>query len=421
MVAVAMTFTLVSCGGNKKSDEGNAGGKKETITVWAWDPNFNIAIMNEAKAVYEKENPNVNIEVIDFAKADVEQKLHTLLASGSTKDLPEIVLVEDYNAQKFLQSYPGAFEELTDKIPYGDFAEYKKSFMTLDNKTYGVPFDSGVTGYYYREDMLAEGGFKPTDLENITWDRFIEIGKAVKEKTGKPMLTLDPSDLALLRVMMNGAGSWYFDKTGNPYLTQNEALKQGLTVLKTLLDTGIATKITGWADFVKGFNSGSVVGVPTGVWITPSVKQEANQSGLWRVAPIPRLNIEGAKNASNLGGSSWYILSGSEEKESAVEFMASVYTNNEFYETILTKNGALAAYLPSMSGEAYTEKSEFFNGQEIYKDFSKWMKEVPVVNYGMYTYEAEAIIAAEFSQILNGKSIDESLKSVEEQVKMQIK
>lgn len=424
ILTAATTLSLIGCGANnntKTANETSGGSGKKTVTVWAWDPKFNIAIMNEAKEVYEKENPNVEINVVDFAKTDVEQKLHTILASGTTKDLPEIVLIEDYNSQKYIQSYPGAFEDLTGKMPFDQFAQYKTKILTVDGKTYGVPFDSGVTGYYYRTDILTQAGFKEEDLKNITWERFIEIGKVVKEKTGKPMLAIDPSDLGLLRTILNGAGTWYFDKEGNPYFTQNEALKEGLQVMKTMVDTGVASMYSGWADFLKGFNSGAVAGVATGVWITPSVMQEESQKGLWRIAPTPRLQVKGAVNASNLGGSSWYVLSGSENKDAAIEFMKSVYTNKDFYQTILAKNGAVASYLPSMDGEAYKKQSDYFGGQAIYADMSKWMKEVPSVSYGMYTYEAEAILASGFSEVLNGKSIDEVLKSVEEQVKMQIK
>lgn len=424
ILAGAMSLSLVACGSGQTSDVSavkDDPNKEQTITVWAWDPNFNIAVMNEAKAIYEKANPNIKIEIVDFAKADVEQKLHTILAAQTKKDLPEIVLIEDYNAQKYLQSYPGAFEELTDKIPYDKFADYKKGYMTVDGKSYGVPFDSGVTGYYYRIDVLEKAGFKAEDLNNITWDRFIEIGKVVKEKTGMPMLSTDPSDLGLLRVMLNGAGTWYCDKDGNPYFANNDAMKEGLGVMKTLIDTGVSAKHSGWADFLKSFNSGSVAGVPTGIWITASIKQEPSQSGLWRVAPIPRLNATGAVNASNLGGSSWYVLSDSDSKDAAINFLKDSYTNEDFYQTSLEKIGAVGTYIPSMDGEAYTKPEEFFGGQTIYSDMSKWMKEVPQVNTGMYTYEAEAILSAGFNDILNGKSIDEVLKSVEEQVKNQIK
>jgi len=127
----------------------------------------------------------VTFEIVDLAKADVEQKLHINLASGVTAGLPDIVLIEDYNAQKYLQSYPGAFADLTDKIKFSDFANYKVGLMTLDGKVYGVPFDSGVSGLFYRTDYLEKAGYKSEDLNNITWDKFIEIGKRLKRRPAK--------------------------------------------------------------------------------------------------------------------------------------------------------------------------------------------------------------------------------------------
>ena len=128
------------------------------VTVWAWDPNFNIAIMKEAGARYTAKHPDVTFKIVDMAKADLEQKLQTQLASGSTKSLPDIVLVEDYNAPKYLRSFPGAFEPMSGVVDYSGFARYKVDLMTMDGKVYGLPFDAGVTGMYYRKDLLAKAG-----------------------------------------------------------------------------------------------------------------------------------------------------------------------------------------------------------------------------------------------------------------------
>ncbi len=127
------------------------------LTVWCWDPNFNGATMKEAGERYKATHPDVTLNIVDFAKADLEQKLQAQLASGTTEGLPDIVLIEDYGAQKYLQSFPGAFEPLNGKIDYGAFAPYKVELATVDGKTYSLPFDSGVTGLFYRSDYL-EGG-----------------------------------------------------------------------------------------------------------------------------------------------------------------------------------------------------------------------------------------------------------------------
>ena len=71
--------------------------------------------MNEAIARYTAMHPGDTITVVDFAKGDLETKLQTQLASGTTEGLPDIVLIEDYGAQKYLLSFPGAFEPLSTK------------------------------------------------------------------------------------------------------------------------------------------------------------------------------------------------------------------------------------------------------------------------------------------------------------------
>ncbi|PKM57817.1 MAG: ABC transporter substrate-binding protein [Firmicutes bacterium HGW-Firmicutes-3] len=393
----------------------------QKLTIWAWDPNFNIAIMNRAGEIYKESNTEVEFEVVDFAKGDLEQKLHTMLASGTTDGLPDIVLIEDYNSQKYLQSYPGSFEDLTGKINHSDFAEYKVALMTMDNSVYGVPFDSGVAGTYYRTDYLAEAGFSPEDMNNITWDRFIEIGEEVFEKTGHQMMATDPYDGGLMRIMLNGAGSWYFDNDGNPTIANNVALAEAARIYTKIVNSPMTKKTSGWGEWVGALNTGDVASITTGVWITGSVKAEASQSGLWALAPVPKLDVPGAVNASNLGGSSWYVLSSSANKDLAVDFLNETFGKDvDFYQEILISNGAVGSYLPSASGEAYSAGDEFFGNQVVFGEFAKWMDEIPSLNYGLYTYEADAAILAEMASIYEGGSVEEAMARAEEQVKSQI-
>jgi lactose/L-arabinose transport system substrate-binding protein len=389
----------------------------KTITIWAWDPNFNIAIMQEAAARYQKINPNVEFDIVSMAKADVEQKLNTILASGVKTALPEIVLIEDYNAQKYLQSYPGSFADLTKQFNYSEFAPYKVKLMTLNNKVYGVPFDSGVAGWFYRRDYLEQAGFKASDLENITWDRFIEIGKVVKAKTGKYMIAADPYDGGLMRTLLQSAGTWYFDSNGKPYIANNPVLKEAVKLYKEIRDSGIAKEVSGWNEWVGSFNNGDSASVVTGVWIVGSIKAEKSQSGKWGLAPIPRMNIKGAVNASNLGGSSWYVLQNSKNKDVAIDFLKKIYArDSSFYQKILVDRGAVGTWLPAQNGSAYKAKDPFFGNQSIYALFSDWMKKIPSVDYGMFTYEADAAIMAVMPDVYSGKiSIDEALKRAEEQ------
>ncbi|MGO4441223.1 ABC transporter substrate-binding protein [Rhizobium sp. RAF56] len=390
------------------------------LTIWCWDPNFNVAIMKEAGARYTKAHPDTTFNIVDFAKADVEQKLQTGLSAGGT-GLPDIVLIEDYGAQKYLQSFPGAFAAMSDKVDYSGFAPYKVNLMTLDGKVYGMPFDTGVTGLYYRKDYLEAAGLKPADMQNITWDRFIEIGKQVEAKTGKKMMGLDLNDAGIVRIMMQSAGGWYFDKDGNPNITGNAALKASLETLGKLISNNVYKPAAGWANWVGTFTSGDVAAVTTGVWITGTVKAQADQAGKWGVAPIPALSVEGAGHASNLGGSSWYVLANSQGKDEAIDFLNEIYAKDiDFYQKILVDRGAVGSLLAARAGVSYAEADPFFGGEKVWQNFSDWLAKVPAVNYGIFTNEADAAVVSQIPAIAKGGSVDDALKAIEAQVKAQI-
>ncbi|KKB13061.1 ABC transporter substrate-binding protein [Devosia geojensis] len=391
------------------------------LVVWCWDPNFNGATMQEAFSRYQAEHPDDTINVVIFDKAAMEQKLQAQLASGSTDGLPDIVLIEDYRAQKYLQSFPGAFEPLNSHIDYSTFAPYKVELATLNGQTYSLPFDSGVTGYFYRTDLLAEAGFGPEDLENITWDQLIEIGKTVKEETGQILLPIDPTGSDWIRIMLQSAGSWYFDADGNVTIAGNPVFKAALETYQRLIASGITTPVSGWTEYTGSFTSGKTLSTFSGVWMTATIKANPDQAGQWGVAPSPRLDgVEGAGNASNLGGSSWYVLSSAPQKEMAIDFLATIWGSDvDFYQKILVNQGALGSLLAAREGEAYQASDEFFSGQPVWQNFSDWLAEIPAVNYGIFTEEADAAVVAQVPAITSGGNIDDIIAAIDAQVRQQ--
>ncbi|MBN9317197.1 MAG: extracellular solute-binding protein [Devosia sp.] len=391
------------------------------VTVWCWDPNFNGATMKEAAARYTAAHPDVTFNIVDFAKADLEQKLQAQLASGTTEGLPDIVLIEDYGAQKYLQSFPGAFEPLTGKVDYTGFAPYKVELATLNGQTYSLPFDSGVTGFFYRSDYLKDAGYDDAALQDITWDKFIEIGKDVEAKTGHKLISLDLNDAGLLRIMLQSAGAWYFTPDGQSAIAGNAKFKAALTNFAHVLQSGVYKQVAGWNDYTGAFTSGEVSGTVTGVWMTGTIKAQPDQSGKWGVAPIPKLDgVEGATHASNLGGSSWYVIASSAEKAEATDFLATVWGKDvDFYQKILINQGALGSLLAAREGEAFKASDAFFGGQAVWQNFSDWLAAIPGVNYGIFTNEADAAVIAQIPALKDGGDIDAAIAAIDAQVKQQ--
>lgn len=418
VTTLVMALSIAACGSKDTNTD------EQKLTIWAWDKAFNIAALEEAKIAYLEDNPDVEIEIVEYAQDDLMQKLNTGLNSGVTEGLPNITLIEDYRIAGILASYPDAVMNLSDIVNYDDFAQYKVANMTVDGKQYGVPFDSGVTAMFYRTDLIEESGFSVDEIEaGITWDRFIEIGEAVKEKTGVSMLTLDPSDFGLVRTMMQSSGTWYTDEDGKLNLVGNEKLEKILATYQKLMESGIVNQHTDWAQFVGAVNEGKATTVPTGCWFASSISQEESQSGNWRIAPIPTVSdIPESVGYSNSGGSSWYVLDKVGNNELAADFMAKTFAGDvNLMNTLVEKINLVSTYLPASDGENNMKENEYFSNQKIFELFGQWTEQIPSVVYGMNTYAIEDLLEIEYQKVsTSGISLEEVLKNTDSQAKSQL-
>lgn len=411
---ILVVFILIGCGKENP---------KNTLKVWAWDPNFNIKAIRIAEEEYNLKHPNnkINLEIIDMARLDLEQKLITVLSTEDTQTYPDILLLGDRNAPMILSTYASEFVPLQDIINYKDFAAYKVKNMTLGDRIYGVPFDTGVTGLFYRKDILEKAGYSEKDLINITWDKFEEIGKNVKQKTGIDMITFIPTEMAMFETILQSQNSNYFTLDGKLNLTKNIYAIKALNIIRKMLDEKIVKQATDWTTFVSAINNGTAASTISGAWFTATIMSVPEQKGLWRIAATPRVGKDGL-NASNEGGSSWYIMN-TQQKEVAREFLSKTLgSDTELYQKLLKEVGLIGTFLPAANGIAYDEKVEFFGGQKIYKDFMNWMKEVPSVEYGKYYGEVTSSFMELVPEYYSGKLTgEEFLKNVQDKAEYLIK
>lgn len=419
-VAIATTATvgvLAGCGSDKKE---TAKKDENTVTVWAWDETFNIKAVEEAKKVYE--NDDVNVKVVTMSQDDIVQKLNTALASGNVDGLPNIVLVEDYRIQGYLASYPDAFSDLSKIVDEDAFASYKFAVNKVDDKIYGVPFDSGVTGNYFRTDYIEEAGYTEEDMNNLTWDGYVKLAQDVKEKTGKKITEMNPSDLGRARIIMQQAGEWYTNDAGEVTIKDNKSLKYALEMIAKLIKEDLVEQTSDWNAGVKAVQTGQIATTPIGSWYTSTIQGAEDQSGKWRIAKMPALpDGIGKAQASNLGGAGWYVIKGVSGEDNAIDFLENTFaTNKELMGTLVEKIGLVSTMTSASETKAYQEPSEFFGGQKIFEDFSTWTEEIPQVNYGKDTYAIETVVTEALQRIINGESADKVLAETQKQVEAQI-
>lgn len=431
-LCAAMLASLTACG--SKGGDGNdapvasgepavSGEASNKLTVWCWDPAFNIYAMEQAGELYKADHPDFELEVIETPWEDIQTKLTTAATSGDLSSLPDIMLMQDNAFQKNAISYPEAFTDITNSgIDFSKFAGAKTAYSVVDGKNYGVPFDNGAVVAAYRTDVLEEAGFTVDDFTDITWDEYIEKGKVVLEKTGKSLLSCQAGESDVIMMMLQSAGASLFDAEGNPSMVGNDILVKVMETYKSLKESGVLTEVNDWDEYVGSFTSGTVAGTINGCWILGSIQTAEDQSGKWAVTNIPGLvGVDGATNYSNNGGSSWLITSNCKNVELAVDFFNSTFAGSvEFYEKILPKSGALATYLPAGESDVYGEPQEFFGGQAIYSLITEFAGKTPSNNTGVYYYEARDAVAVAITNIIGGANIESEIANAEDTIKFQM-
>ena len=258
------TTTSSSNGGNDASAADDTTAKSEssdvveggsdddnTLTVWTWDPNFNVYAIQKAAEIYAQDHEGFKVEVSEVQSDDIETRLTTAVSAGDLSTLPDIFLMQDNSFQKYATNYPDIFTDLTDSgIDFGEFSSAKVAYSTLDGKNYGIPFDNGAVIECLRTDMLEEAGFTVDDFTDITWNDFMEKAKVVKEKTGQPILTSQAGSPDLVMEMLQSCGESLFNEDGSVNIVDNKALKPILEIYSQMVKDGTLVEVTDWDQYI---------------------------------------------------------------------------------------------------------------------------------------------------------------------------
>lgn len=415
LLLAGLVLTAAGCG--KQVPAETEATKGNEIIIWTWDETFNVKAAKKAAATYEEEHPELSIQVITKEREEIQTDVKNLLSAELYENLPDIIMLEDYDVQEMLAQFDDEFVDLTDRMNYDKFVDYKKKLCSRGGRMYGIPFDSGTAALFYRIDLLEQAGYTEADMQDLTWEQYIEIGKDVYRETGIPMLTLDPTDFPLVRVIMQSCGSWYVREDGvTVTIADNEALYQAMEIYRQLLESNVGRSVNGWNEFISAFQQGEVASVISGGWIISSIKARPEQENLWRIAPIPVVTgNENAVAASNVGGSGWYVLKNSVHSETAAEFAVSMFgENDELLNQLITEIGIVPAVKDPTVLPNYDTPDPFFGGQQATRLLTGLETHIPVVNYGSKTYEIEDILEAEFQNVLVDDDLQTCLRRVQE-------
>jgi lactose/L-arabinose transport system substrate-binding protein len=434
MLVGAMVASLAACGGSSSSGGAapaagdstaaavTAGGE-HTLTVSAWDHNFNIPALEAAAEDYKANvDPDFELVINEVSgSSDVETAITTGGSAGDYSQLTDIVLFQDHYIQRYVADYPDAWVPVEGAdIDWSDFGEEKLSYSIIDGQHYGVPVDNGTAIFAYRVDILEEAGYTLDDVTDCTWADWIKIGEDVYNKTGKYLLSMDGegNDLPYMMLQAEGASQW---KDGEPYITENETMVQIINVIVEAVQKNALYLANNWSDYTDQTIQGDMVaGVMNGNWIIPTIEQVEENSGKWEITNIPTLNGGGGYAAN--GGSSLYITSNCANVDLAKDFLAKTFGGSTAtYDKALTDGGVITCCISAGQSEVYQAGVDYFNGQPIYTDIVEMGTHVPVVEQNDYHYSCRSLIASAIINIAQGgASTEDALKEAEDQLRFEM-
>jgi raffinose/stachyose/melibiose transport system substrate-binding protein len=209
------------------------GGQAKQVTLKIFQFKVEIADqLNKMIAEYEKENPNVKIQVetvgggADYGAA--------LLAKFNTNDKPDI-----FNNGGFsdLDKWVENLEDLSNEPWVADLVDVAKEPMTKDGKLYGQALNLEGYGFIYNKDLFTQAGITETPK---TLTQLEDAAKKLQAKEIQPFV--------------NGYGEWWV--LGNHFVNIPFAQQADTNAFIAGLNDG-TQKITGnkaFEDWVKLFD-----------------------------------------------------------------------------------------------------------------------------------------------------------------------
>ncbi len=440
MLVGTMAASMVACGGASSTDNASGEGAdgaataavqsddENTLTVYAWDENFNIPALQAAEKDYQEVNPDFHLEIITQSQSsDVESAVTLAAEAGDYSTLPDIVLFQDHYIQQYVTNYPDAWQDVDDAdCDWDGLGAEKLSYSTVNGKHYGFPVDAGTAIFAYRTDLLEEAGYTMDDVTGITWDEFDKIGVDVYNKTGKYLLCMDGDGNDLFYMMLQAEGASQF-KDGEPYFTENEKLVEIFNVVVKLAQDNVLYLANDWSDYTDQAIQGDMVaGVYNGNWIIPTIEQVKDNAGKWEITTAPTLT--GAEGYASNGGSSLYITANCKKTDLAKDFLAYTFGGRSAedgqsitYDEALTNGGVIGTCAAAAESDVYQQGVEFFNDQPIYADIVEYTQHVPTVEQSDYHYSAREQLATALQDVLtNGEDVEAALANAEQQLRFEM-
>jgi len=354
-----MAFGVGACSNDKNdSAEGSAHSGPVKMEFWGW------AGYEKIVDQWNAAHPDIKVtfKKIPSGPAGGYTQINNALTAGEG---PCLAQIEYQNIPSMLVK--NSVMDITQYARDGmhKYVPSAVSASSVGDKIYGVPVDVGPMVLFYRKDLFAKYGVsKPP----ATWAEY----KAAAEKVTKA----DPSvkfgtklgDGASLASFTLQTGQSWYSTQGDSWTVSidNPGTRKVASYWQDLQDRGLVAKSgSAWdPQFNKASEAGKVLTFIGASWAAGGLKSDLkDETGKWRVAPMPTWEAGDNKSSSN-GGSATSVMTGCKTPRQAVQFADFLSSDPQAVKTGI-EGGLYPASKAGQDDPSLTGGDPFFGGQKV--------------------------------------------------------
>jgi len=205
----------------------------------AWGAPYRLEVMAELVALFESENPDLRVNLVNIAGWEaVEERAQVSIAGGTPPDL--LYMGETGGLTTF--AHAGILTPLDSRVaadPAVDLSDFIPSVLELgryNGNLYGIPIDSITTVHYHNLDLLGQVG---VGAPSQTQDELVEVARKLTAATDTPVILRSPWNLRDFTKFLFPDGGSLFDERGSVPRFNDEAVQGAVDFLAEHWEGGL--------------------------------------------------------------------------------------------------------------------------------------------------------------------------------------
>ncbi len=355
---------------------GTSTSEKTSISWWQFWTSPDVApTIRQLVDKFEKQYPNVNVELGELTWSDGHEKIVISLAAGKGPDLVE--LGSDWIAEF---AAAGKLLDITDDLR-SDLQMWEP--VTYQGKVYGLPWMLGTRVLFGNRKLLREAGYED-DFQPKNWDQLLTAAKAINSLSDEyhgfgsnaaERHTLYKKFLPFFW----SAGGRVFDSTETTTQFDSEAGRESLQYYLQLSDAGV---IETQARLDEYFAAGQVGFVISGDWLVRKILKSYPELDFYvQVLPGP----DSTQPGTSFAGGEYLAVNAASPHTDVAYDLASFLVQPDNDEAFCVAAGS---YTPANRKSAGVTDTSLADVAKVFRQQLEYSRSTPVSPYWVYIEEA---------------------------------